>query len=1511
MSRKKHRGVALYRACVETIESRIMLSVTPHILLLDSGTDLTQLTTNSTIHVRGVTDSAHPGETGTDLGGVGNDVTARWEWNFDDPYSDPALNKMPGFNAAHVYSHSGDYEISLTVTDETGTVSATPATLNIHVDAEDDSTAFDPLQTQNYKNRKQVYIWNEGANGDGTQDTPFTLSGLRTYLSGNSASNTRFYFKAGDSFSFSSALAWSGQNILISSYGSGAKPLMQAATGYGTDTPIFTTSSTSRNITFKGLQFDSADTNGYTAHALDDTSGSVNVTMRDCDFGDIDAGIQAEATGIFFWNNHANVGLRKWLFYGADADVDPTTGTDYVLVGNSVSDSYEEHNTRIYGSRVLTYDNDFTNLPAYTGSPIPCSGHDIASIRTNRGSHQYWANNVVHAGQIVATPLGADSPGALYTDEVDNVVIENNVWKQVSGHWSNIPRVLIGDFAGVDKVMVRNNIIEATDAPAIKVNTKHNFDGDPNQPRYTTNVYILNNTGINPVLGSPDNKTAVSGHFIQVTNFQQDVITLKNNLYVAPALDGNSTHGAIQADRSDEKNFVAIANNVWPAPSNVDTSGHGVIDLGNSGSTSLVTKTNWLNASLYPRVSNDAFQALVVSDLDANYAPTSGTTAANVALSQGRPINGVFTDWLGQLRDRGASTWAAGAADLTGQPSAPSDLTATVSSVSPSVSVDLTWTDNSDNEDGFSILRKTGAGGSYASIGTNSPGDTTFSDTTAGGGSDYYYEIVATSTANGDSDPSSELYVPVPTSGSALTVTGTSGNDTIALSVSGGSSDRVLSYNGETVTYVSATVSSLTVNGGAGNDAITIDSSVTFATTLNGGDGNDTAAGGAGADAIYGDPIGTGTGSDSLLGGGGNDSLYGDGGGDYLDGQAGNDSLAGQDGSDTLYAGTASDGADTLSGGNDGDRADYGGRTNNLTITLDGTANDGESGESDNVSTDIETVFGGNGNDYLSATGISTSIQFKGIGGNDTLIGGSGPDSLTGDPLGSGTGNDSILGGGGNDSMVGDGGDDYFDGQGGNDTMSGGDGDDVFYCGTAADGADTLSGGNGNDTADYSGRTNALTITLNVSIDDGESGELDKVGVDVETVIGGNGSDSISASGVTNGVQLKGGPGNDTLTGGSGADSLNGDPIGNGTGNDSILGGAGNDSMFGDGGNDYFDGQADNDSMSGGDGNDTFNCEGAADGADTLSGGNGIDKADYSTRTNALTITLNTTSDDGESGELDKVGVDVESVLGGNGNDSINASGITNAVSLYGGAGADSLTSGTGNDSLEGGAGNDSLVAGSGDDTLNGLANNDTMSGGDGNDLFQTGSAADGSDTLSGGNGIDKADYSGRSNPLTITLNTSIDDGESGELDKVGVDVESVFGGGAADTISASTLTTSVSLYGAGGADTITGGSGADYLEGGSGNDSMVGGSGDDTFNGLAGNDNLSGGLGNDYMQGGDDNDVLTGDGNNDSMFGEFGDDTIFAQDGVVDAISGGPGTDSAQKDVSDSPVTGIEVTIP
>ena len=194
-----------------------------------------------------------------------------------------------------------------------------------------------------------------------------------------------------------------------------------------------------------------------------------------------------------------------------------------------------------------------------------------------------------------------------------------------------------------------------------------------------------------------------------------------------------------------------------------------------------------------------------------------------------------------------------------------------------------------------------------------------------------------------------------------------------------------------------------------------------------------------------------------------------------------------------------------------------------------------------------------------------------------------------------------------------------------------------------------------------------------------------------------NGTDvRLVANGGTGRDRLTGGPRDDNLAGGSGNDVLRG-----GAGDDTLLGDSGNDKLYGGNGDDYLMGERGRDRLEGGAGFDYLQGDdpGLGVAADVLLGGADEDRVSYSDYRKRLTINLDGAArDDGQAGEHDTVGADVETVYGGWGSDRITGNAADNF--LQGGGGNDILLGGAGNDYLDGQSDRDRLYGGSGDDEL-------------------------------------------------------------------------------------------------------------------------------------------------------------------------------------------------------------------
>ena len=496
----------------------------------------------------------------------------------------------------------------------------------------------------------------------------------------------------------------------------------------------------------------------------------------------------------------------------------------------------------------------------------------------------------------------------------------------------------------------------------------------------------------------------------------------------------------------------------------------------------------------------------------------------------------------------------------------------------------------------------------------------------------------------------------------ALTISDAGGHDRIDFSTDTG--DQIVWLEGERLSTVYNAY-------GSGNNGNLWIARGTVIEDYVAGQGHDRVTGNAADNAITGN-----AGNDTLDGGDGNDSLNGGTGDDLLIGGAGNDTLIGGDGADTLLGGTGNDlliggaGADSMDGG---EAADVYYVETGDTITDSGTFGYDVAQVTTSAGqllvmaawTGVERVNGHLGNDTIDATGQVASLLLFGSDGDDSILGGAG--------------NDTLLGGAGNDVLIGGNGLNVLDGGAGNDTMTGGSQNDVFY--VDASGDSITDGGAGFDVAYVN---SAIGVSLNVS------GWLS-----VERVIGFTGNDTIDASGSAQAQVLLGMDGADVLIGGSMGDIL--------------LGGAGNDVLMGGGGNDTMHGGTGNDTFYGGDGDDIFYIGEAGD--VVADGGAGFDIAQINEAA-GVAIQIGTW-------------LGVERVNGFTGNDTIDATGATAALTIAADAGDDLVIGGSGNDTVYGGDGNDDLRGGGGADALIGGNGNDTLAGGAGDDFLLGGAGAD------------------------------------------------------------------------------------------------------------------------------------------------------------------------------------------
>ncbi len=625
------------------------------------------------------------------------------------------------------------------------------------------------------------------------------------------------------------------------------------------------------------------------------------------------------------------------------------------------------------------------------------------------------------------------------------------------------------------------------------------------------------------------------------------------------------------------------------------------------------------------------------------------------------------------------------------------------------------------------------------------------------------------------------------TADGAVNVSGDAANNEILISQD--DQNINVSVDGEVYSFSNDLVTSLNIQGAEGDDFIQNNSNLDA--VIDGGDGNDTIQGG--------------NGNDVLTGGWGNDVITDIGGmQNSLDGGAGND---------TLWA-LSSTGADTLQGGAGNDTL--------YSIVGDTNTSDGGLGDdviiargTDNVTTDAgdrfvefkdrgQDVALDNGVLYVQGGGNITVVE----AGDQLLVNSNGNFSQfnradvnfiagIGDPAASDTflnfsSVDSVYyGAGGDDLLVGGSGNDILKGGGGNDLVFGGGGNDDI---TGDGGNDILIGAQGNDIL----RTDGNDLVFS-DANDQVIGNRDVGDPDVSFNLDDNGVLQVTANGDDNNIQISQDAQNNVLVNVDGQSftfdgtAVTGLQVNGLAGNDRIVNNTNLDAIINGGdGNDVITSGAGNDQLNGGNGDDVITDTGGV--VNLLNGGNGND-------------TLWALSPDGQ-----------DTLVGGNGDDTLySIVGGTNVA--IGGAGADTVIT----------RGSDLAITDAQDIAISFQ------------DRGQNVALDNGVLYVANGGNINITEANGI---ITVIQNGSVSTFNSADVN---------FIAGIGDPVNDDTFVNNTSkqsvYYGAGGNDTLVGGSARDILKGGGGNDVVLGNGGNDDLTGDGGADIIVGGVGADVIR--------------------------------------------------------------
>jgi Ca2+-binding RTX toxin-like protein len=368
-----------------------------------------------------------------------------------------------------------------------------------------------------------------------------------------------------------------------------------------------------------------------------------------------------------------------------------------------------------------------------------------------------------------------------------------------------------------------------------------------------------------------------------------------------------------------------------------------------------------------------------------------------------------------------------------------------------------------------------------------------------------------------------------------LKVKGTRANDAIALRLKAGDPGTLQVDFGDDgsadFSFARNKIAKIAVDARGGNDRVRIDDSNgaftdAIPTAIDGGDGNDTIAGGKGDELLLG-----GDGTDSIDGNGGNDlALLGAGDDTFVwDPGDGSDTVEGQVGTDTMLFNGANvaervglsatgnrlkflrdpgrvtmdtagvervdfnalGGADNVSV-DDLSGTDVSDVNVDLAATIGGATGDGQA--------DSVTVDGTNGNDTINVSGDASGVAVSGLaalvaiqhqeptdalavdglGGNDAISAAALAAQAITLTVDGGAGDDTIAGAKGVEAAFGGDGNDSIDGNGGDDAAFLGAGDDTFVW-DPGDGSDTIEGQDGVDTMLFNGAAGSEQVDLSAN----------------------------------------------------------------------------------------------------------------------------------------------------------------------------------------------------------------------------------------------------------------------------------------------------------------------------------------------------------------------------------------------------------------------------------------------
>ncbi len=442
--------------------------------------------------------------------GSGTSLTATYSWNFGDPNG--RYNTLTGFTASHVYDTPGLYNISLTITNDTGGQAS--RTLQVVVA---------PAA------RRAIYVDANGSDANTGLDTSHAVRSLdrALQLMGNDA---QLLLRRGQTFQVSTAISVNYSNVVIGAYGAGDNPVLMRV---GTPGEIIRAWYSTRNVTIENLTFDSAFTGSSLNSVVAIYGNGQNLTVRNNVVRRVGTFVNALPTnGLAVIDNSvpSPTTLAQYFIFAS-------TPKHMSIIGNVVTGTLGEHIVRTHGwDGVLIANNTFT-LSHFNADGTP-NYTRYQTLRLEDGSNAYVVNNRFTGG---SQNIG----GIVLRPDLSRVVYEGNVS-------TNAQLVLQ---SGLHTAMIRNNVFHFDNQTAISI------AGTDSNGQMPYGLTFLNNTFLD---------YGATGIAFLFTGKTKD-IRLINNLTVAPNLRNDASSFLIYyafngTPPSGMEIFTQISGNVWATP---------------------------------------------------------------------------------------------------------------------------------------------------------------------------------------------------------------------------------------------------------------------------------------------------------------------------------------------------------------------------------------------------------------------------------------------------------------------------------------------------------------------------------------------------------------------------------------------------------------------------------------------------------------------------------------------------------------------------------------------------------------------------------------------------------------------------------------------------------------------------------------------------------------------------------------------------------------------------------